>query len=260
MLEEYKQIYKESIVDSNLHDLDKNELIRQYVQTSEERYLSAAIYKFWYILINKISNNKNNKFIEPEDFYGMFIDSIMDTCNNALWNDPAHSLYGDEKAPEKSINTIFNSKIINYFHACNRQKRKSIYEKVSLTDYTPTNVTSIQIEHVLNVEKIDKIITELFNKKDYYSSYILDLVVNNDTFDFKDGVSTFNRKKLKKLLMNIDTSYCEYFAERYGLDLNKVLYSLKYISGMSYDYVDKKIDISMNALKMNKELYCMRKG
>lgn len=260
MLEEYEQIYKEGAIDSGLWDVDKNELIRLYVESGEEKYLSAAIYKFWYVLINKISNNRNNRFIEPEDFYGIFIDSIISTCHNALWKDPSHSLYEDKKAPEKSINTIFNSKVINYFHACNRQKRKSIYETVSLTDYTPVKTSSMQIEHILNAEKIDGIIVELFNKKDYYSSYILDLIVNNDTFDFKDGVPVFKRKRLKKLLMNIDNSYCEYFASRYDLDLNKVLYSLKYIKGMSYNYIDKKIDISMNALKTNKELYNMRRS
>ena len=255
MLEEYKKSYEEYLQDPQLKQKDKNDLIKLYVETNEEKYLAAAIYKFWYILNNKINNNRNNKFVEPEDFYGMYIDSIIVTCENRLWCNKEHSLYNDKKAPEKSINTIFNSKIINYFHACNRQKRKSSFEKVSLTEYNSQDMfSSFELEEALNKKELKKLIVELFEKKDYYSSYILDMILHYNLFDRKDNKLIFSKKRLKHYLMKIDNEYCYYFSNAYDVDLDKVLYSLKYVQNMSYDFAEKKINSSLKSLYHNDKL------
>ena len=254
MLTEYKQLYETSILDKKLKQKDKNELLMLYVDTGEEKYLSAAIYKFWYILSNKVSNNKNNKFIEPEDFYNMFIDSILETCDRKLWKNESHNLYQDKKAPEKSINTIFNSKIINYFHACNRQKRKLSFEKISLSNYTNQDYCTYNLNNNFNVLKLYNLIIDLFEKKDYYSSYIIDLIINNNLFDYKNGDLVLNKKRLKHYLMNLDESYFKYFSNYYNIDEEKVLFSSKYFKDVSYDGVDKKINNSLSILSHNDEL------
>lgn len=254
MLAEYRQLYETSILDSELKKEDKNELLMKYVETGEEKYLSAAIYKFWYILSNKVSNNKNNKFIEPEDFYNMFIDSILETCERNLWNNESHALYKDKKAPEKSINTIFNSKVINYFHACNRQKRKLSFEKIPLPTYNNDIYTYNISNDLLNVQKINSLIVDLFIKKDYYSSYILDLILNNNLFDKKGDELILNRKRLKHYLMNLDDSYFNYFSEYYNIDIDKVMFSYKYFKDISYENIDKKISNSLLVLSHNDEL------
>ena len=255
MLSEYKNIYEKNIFNKELKQKDKNELIRLYVETNDEKYLSAAIYKFWYILNNKIANNKTNKFIEPEDFYNMYIDSILETCKNRLWEKESHNLYNDKKAPEKSINTIFNSKIINYFHACNRQKRKLSFEKISLStnDYWNQNILNKSIEEP-NMTYIVLLVNELFNKKDYYSAYIVDFIINNNLFDYKNGELTLNKKKLKHYIMNIDENYLNYFSDYYKIDMEKVLFSYKYFKDISYTNADKKIDASLITLSHNKTL------
>lgn len=258
MLEEYRNIYNNYLTNNDLKQKDKNELIRLYVDTDKEEYLAAAICKFWYILNNKLNHNKNNKFVEPEDFYGMFIDSIMETCKNHLWNDEHHSLYKDKKAPEKSINTIFNSKVINYFHACNRQKRKSSFEKITLKEQEPQEKLfiseTINLDEGLSKEKIDNLIVDLFNKKDYYSAYILDMIINHNVFTIKNNQLIFNKKKLKHYFMSMSDDYCKYFSENYQINLDKVLYSIKYIEGLTYDNMEKKIDKSLNSLSHDAEL------
>lgn len=254
MLNDYKQLYRNSITNKELLDMDKNELLMKYVETGNENYLSAAIYKFWYILNTKLNNNQNNKFIEPEDIYEMFIDSIMETCKNALWNNEEHSLYQDKKAPEKSINTIFSSKIINHFHACNRQKRKSSFDKIPLNEYTPNAGYYHHIDDVLKEDELKSLIVDFFSKKDYYSAYILDIILNNNVFDTNGDSIDFNRKKLKHHLMNIDNSYCQYFANNYNVPMDKINFSLKYVSNMSYDFMDRKIKSSLGTLMRNEKL------
>lgn len=256
MLEQYKQLYRDNIKNKELENWDKNKLLIEYVATNDEQYLSAAIYKFWYILNSKISKNTNNKFIEKEDFYEMYIDSILDTCNNRLWEKKDHILYQDKKAPEKSINTIFNSKIINYFYSCNRQKRKSSFEKKSLQeDWDIALLLNNRNSYISQKHKdINKLIVDLFNKKDYYSSYILDIIVNNDPFDVVNDKLIFNKKKLKHYLMTLDTDYYKYFSTYYNINIDKVLYSIKYIENMQYEYIDKKINKSLKSLFNNDEL------
>ena len=258
MLEEYKNIYSNYTLDNDLKKKDRNELLRIYVDTGDESYLAAAIYKFWYILNNKLNNNKNNKFVEPEDFYGMFIDSILETCKNKLWLDKNHNLYNDKKAPEKSINTIFNSKVINYFHACNRQKRKPSFEKIALTEYVTCDSIlksdTSKLDENITKENINDLIITLFNKKDYYASYILDMIVNHNVFSLKYNKISFNKKKLKHYLMNMSDDYCHYFSNNYQIDYDRVKYSTRYIKGMSYDYIEKKIDKSLNSLCHNEIL------
>lgn len=256
MLAEYKQLYGEGIVDNNLKKVDKNELIRLYVSTNDEKYLSAAIYKFWYILNNKLASNKNNKFVEPEDFYNMYIDSILETCKNKLWENEEHNLYGDSKAPEKSINIIFNSKIINHFHACNRQKRRLSFEKVPLSIYECNDQSSYihDINYGPGKAGIFNLVVDLFEKKDYYSSYIIDLIVNNNLFDYKGGELFLNRKKLKHHLMNLDEDYLNYFSNYYNIDKEKVRFSYKYFKDVSYERVEKKIENSLISLSHNEGL------
>lgn len=253
MLSEYKQIYEKNIVDDTLKTLDKNELIRQYVDTGNEKFLSAAIYKFWYILNNKLSSNRNNKFVEPEDFYNLYIDSILETCKNKLWKDENHTLYNDDKAPEKSINTIFNSKIINYFHACNRQKRKLSFDKFPISEYYEMEKSSYYQDVIkyMNRDNIFDLVVDLFNKKEYYCSYIVDLIVNNNIFDDKSNELKLNKKKLKHCLMNLNSDYFKYFSEHYNIDLDKVMSSSKYFSGVSYEQVEKKIETNLKNLSHN---------
>lgn len=256
MLSEYKQLYEKSIFDKKIKQTDKNELIRLYVDTENEKFLTAAIYKFWYILNNKIYNNRSNKFLEPEDLYNMYIDAILETCKNKLWKDENHILYNDEKAPEKSINTIFNSEIINYFHACNRQKRKLSFEKISLSEYYEGEKGSYSqdILKYMNRDHIYELVVDFFNKKEYYCSYIIDLIVNGNIFDSKNNELKLNRKKLKHYLMNLDEDYFHYFSEHYNIDLDKVMSSSKYFSNVSYEQIEKKIDSNIKMLSHNEKI------
>ncbi len=250
ILSEYRALYEQSILDQELKQKDRNELIRLYVKTGEEKYLSAAVYKFWYVLNNKVFNNKNNKFISPEDFYSLYIDSILDTCTNKVWEDENHSLYKDEKAPEKSINTIFNSKVINYFHACNRQKRVAMFERVTF-DVGESIMRASPVESAVPGEDIKQVVVDFFYRKDYYSAYILDMILNENVFEFKDEKLSFSQKKLKHCLMTLDDSYYDYFSEHYNIEKEKVDFSRKYIDNISYNQADREIARSIGMLYAN---------
>jgi len=252
-LNEYKELYRNNMI--NNPSLNKNDYIFKYVETNDERYLSGAIYKFWYILSGKSFIHKNNMFITQEELYEIFIDSILETCEKKLWLDAVSSLFNDKKAPEKSINTIFRSKILNKYYENNRQKRKINYNTIEYkANSLEKSYNSLKLN---NNEILNKIIVDFFDKKDYYASYILDLIINDEVFDSEKF--NFDRKKLKHLLMTLSDDYYDYFSNYYNIDKNKVDFSKKYMT-QSYSDMDKKINKTLNSLLKNEIVKQIVKG
>ena len=249
MLTEYKQFYEKNIINKELKNIDKNELIRLYTKTQKEEYLSAAIYKFWFLLDNKCFLLKNNPYIFDEDLYNIYIDAILETCEKKLWENEKSSLYNDNKAPEKAINTLFKCRILNKYAANNRYKRKANYTNYiyELTDADALlEITDNDFD--FESKSID-LVVDFFTKKDYYTAYILDLILHDNVFIEEQ----FNLKKLKHLLMTLDNSYFIYFSDYYGIDLQDIEYSKKYLT-KSYSEMDKKINKVFLFLSRNEEL------
>lgn len=258
MLDEIKQSYYEHAnILSDWKKLNVNQLCYKYVELEKindpylENYLSAIIYKFWNIAV-KAYYAQGIKLAAPEEFYNWLIDSIQYVLKHHVWTDEKHRLFNDPKAPEKAVNVVFNSTKINYFVAQTRQKRKvdatsmsldSISEEVSDSYFLPTLDNYNLIETDLN-----RIISDLYKKYNYFSSICLDLLVNEDLVDNSDDVN-IKYKKLRFRLKQLDANYAKLFSVLYGAKYEDVLKSVNYITSLDPSEIETRINKLIKELR-----------
>ena len=261
MLDEIKQAYYEN---ANLlkdwKKLSGNELCFRYVELKNKgdplsnSYLSAIIYKFWGVAV-RFYYSQTVRIASPEECYNWLIDSIQYVLDHHVWTDENHVLYKDEKAPEKAINVVFNSTKINYFVSLTRQKRKIDSTSISLEDISEEASESYFLpvfdNYYLFENELTDLIMSLYNNYKYFDSVCLDLILNEDLVE-KSIDKEDRYRKLKWRLRHLDNDYAVFFAKSYKLDYNDVKKSIDYISSLTTDELDLKIDRCMFELKHNK--------
>lgn len=264
MLDEIKQSYYE-----NANALDGwkkktgNELCFLYKKYKDENNslldncLSAIIYKFWSVA-TKGYYSQGLKLASQEDCYNWLIDSIQYVLEHHVWDDENHKLYKDKKAPEKAINVVFNSTKINYFVAQTRQKRKIDATSLSLDgiseDVSDAYFLPVYDKYNLSSNELEKYISDLYHKYEYFNSICLDLILNEDVIDDSFTVdSTVKTKynKLKTKLKNLDDRYSELFSCLYNIDVNDVRKSVDYIKTLDSSTLDIKINRFLLQLRQN---------
>ena len=232
MLDEYKNLYTLSAEPiKNWRTIDKNELCRLCIKYENDAdkfnsYLSALILRYWN-LIGKFYNMSQN-LAEPIDCYDWLIHSIMYALKHRQWENPESAVYNDPKGPDKVINRCMKSSRLIFYQFKNRKKRKKEFQIVSIDELKDSiNSGSIDIEDEsfnIDTQDIDMrfFINQTFGKKEYFLSFILDCICNEDIFDNENGFISMNPKKLAKRFKSIDDRYLNVFSKRYDLDHDDV--------------------------------------
>lgn len=258
MLENLKQLYvQQADLIDDWKKYSKNELCNLYIDNENsflsDAYLSAIFCKYW----NKIATlyNSSKPAATAEDCYEWLVESILYALKNRKWKDPNNKLYTDPNGPDKVINRVIACRRATFFQQLLADKRRvsitsSSMEKMqeNTNDYLTPHEDNVK-EHALNMDLID-LVQDVFNKKEYFSAFFLDAILNGDCFTFDDNYNlTFDEKRCIKYIKNTSPEYCEIFAEQYDLDKDAVLYALKYVQNLdSVDY-HKKIKYNTNVLK-----------
>jgi len=261
ILEENKEIYN-SLAESvpGLMDKEKNQLCFEYVDIVDNdlkgKYLAAIITKFWYV-IPYLYGYQHKKIATIEDCYNFFIDAVMYVLEKHSWTDENSNLFNDPKAAEKAILVRARSYLINYFVAQTRQKR-SLNTDTSSYETFYENIEEDESSNDVSIDSINSIkdlFTEYINSKEYLEAFMIDVITNIDFFSNDDsGNLRFDKSKLKNFLKSIDASYIAIMSESYDVDFDKLMNASRYITGMTSDKLQEKIDKVLFMWSKNKTL------
>lgn len=239
--------------------LSGNELCFLYVKYKEtndinlDSCLSGIICKFWNVA-TKAYHAQGIKLASPEECYNWLIDSIQYVLDHHVWTNPEHQMYNDPKAPEKAINVVFNSTKINYFVALTRQKRKIDATSISLDSISEEASDSYFLpvfdNYNLFEDELFDVVKNYYSTYEYFNAICLDLIINEDLVDKSDDF-VLKYKRLKWRLKQINDDYAKLFSAIYGFDYSDVKRSVKYISSLSNEDLDTKINRFVNELKHN---------
>ena len=242
MLDEYKKIYEESANNiDNWRNISTIDLADNYIKTGEDKYLSAIICKYWY-LIPMYYKKQEYKFASEEDCYSWLVDTIMYVIKNHVWTDPDSSLYNDLSGPDKAIIVCFTRERLRFYGSTKKDKRIANNKSVRLSQLDLPEQTEEQFfdslikrEHKELSDDLEnytkqKIII-LFKNKEYFDAFTLYGILTYNLYDVDENNNIFfNEKKLKKYLHNIKFGIYKIFSQDYNLNIDIVKKSLKYIS------------------------------
>ena len=256
MLEGNKELYQQCADDMipNWKSMTKNQLVRLYIQTDDERMkdgiMSAIMLKYWTKILNYYWKCK--LVISPEDSHFWMVQSILYAIEHRAWENPNSTIYNDPNGPDKVINRCMESKRLTFYQQLNRYKRKINGGIASLDtiadDYKDSYIPSILLDNSI---EIIEMVVRLAESNDVLSAVILDLVLNEFVYD-EDG--TLNKKKLSLSVRKIDDDYIKEFIDRYSIDEEIVYKGYKAIKELSTYIINRRIDYAM--LKLKEALYC----
>lgn len=231
MLDEYKESYK--LAASRIkgwESIDKSELCKLCLANESDpdlynSYLAAVICRYW-PLISKFYNQSMN-LAEPSDCYDWLIHSIMYAFKHRQWENCKSAVFNDPKGPDKVINRCMKSSRLIHYQFYNRKKRRKDYQLISIDELKENLNSDFDIEDdKFNIDESDLDMTyyiyNIFKKKEYFLSFILDCICNEDVFEKSDNHTTFNLKYLVKRFKDIDTVYIKTFSERYDINEDEV--------------------------------------
>lgn len=233
MLDEYKDLYLVSARRiPNWETMDKNDLCRDCIAnegntTLYNDYLSAVICRYWSLIPKYYNQSKN--LAEPVDCYDWLIHAILYAFKHRQWENPDSPIYNDPKGPDKVINRCMKSSRLIYYQFYNRKKRKKEFNITSIDELQDNlNSDDINIEDEsaeIDISELDLnfYINQIFREKEYFLSFILDIICTDDVFEKHNNLTKFNLKRLVKYFKSIDENHLKIFADKYDLDYNEVL-------------------------------------
>lgn len=234
-----------------------NDIADMYNNTSDAQernlYVSILICRAWNILQNMFY--KDNAGLSEEECYDIFLETISLVLEKSVWHDENSSIYQDEDAFLKAMNTAARCARINYVIAQHRQKRMANCNALSLDglnencsdgyftpyDEDPLNSDSYIVEEIQNY----------FKRKDYLTSFVLDAIINLNVYSNDNDL---DMRKLRKHLRSMGNNFMKKFASRYNLNFDEVKYSKSYFSHLSQANMDKQIYSSLYKLRNNKAI------
>lgn len=226
-------------------------------------YLAAIIYK----VLNRATTYYSKqyfKLLSEEDCYDVIIQSILYVLDKKVWENPSSSLYGNKQAPEIAINMKIKSSFMNECCAKNRQKRKVNIESLSLDSLEEESPDGYFLPYydkdVITNLYIKNLVKKYFGNKDYLNAFILDGIVNNNSFTKVEGNQKFCVGKLHSSIDKIDKAYCKSFSENYEISCNDVEDSLQYIKNISVSSFNKTLRRLFKVLRKDEDLYLLLKN
>lgn len=230
VLDDYYKIYRERAKQVKGWDkIDKNKLINDCVDcddsTLKDCYVAAIVCRYWPALCS--SYQQSFMAASEEDVYDWFISSILYVLRNRAWRNPASSLYGDEKGPDKCINIKIKCSRLTFFQQNNRYNRKINHGVESidkLTEELGDACAPSTVDQISDNSAFYAWIRKEYLAMNYLNALALDLIISSDVFnDYKtDPMQSFNIQKLIKQIKSIDDVYFKYFSEEYEFPLGEV--------------------------------------
>lgn len=248
MLEENKEIYENmaDVMVPNWREMDKNDLVRKACEVKDyerDGYVSAIMLKYW----SKLNNYyyKCKLVTTPEDVHSWLVTAVMYAIERQPWKNPKMSVYNDKNGPDKVINRIIESKRLTFYQQLNRYKRKINSAILSLDTLTDEfkDIFMPNYNDEYNFESIE-LVLRYFNQQEYMIAFIIDAIIYGDILRNEQYI-----KNLSIHLRKLDNKFCEEFAERYNLPLEKVIEGSKYIVNLSTNKMKRKIEYNMIRLK-----------
>lgn len=265
MLEAYKKAHEDLAdlyIKENWRTMDKNVLVNKYVEVENnpklaDAYMSAIICRYWNA-INKYYNS-SYKVVDAQTCYEWLIQAILWAVQHKKWLEPGNKLQKDPAGPDKVINRCIASVRLGFFQSSNTDKRRQNFGLDSLDGIAEDEskaglMPSFESEDLdEGTMSINQLISSAFDKKDYTTAFVVDNIVNYDVFEsFKDdgGVlhSTFNKKKLLRLLRAMNYHYSETFAYLYNKPLDNVTEAVQECTALSRTRLKTAVERSMRNL------------
>ena len=101
------------------------------------------------------------------------------------------------------------------------------------------------------------VVRQYFLKEEYLQAFVLDSIVNNNSFTKTTEKQKFSFGKLKSSILNISDDYCKIFSNEYNLDPKDVKVSLMKVKNMNSSTIDISIRRFFKILKRDKDFSLM---
>ena len=266
-LNEYKRYYEKEA--SNIPDwrnINKNKLVNSFIKNENNKelansYLAAIICKYWGN-IDKLYNNSKSSSVTREDCYEWVIDAIMYALTKRKWLDPSNKLYNDPNGPDKVINRCIVSERKIFYQSSNYDCRKVNYATFSTDQIIEENennslLLSNKNDYADIDESVDDLIVSSFNKGKYFLAFMIDGIVNYDSFiSFKNksGVirDEFSSIKLLKHLSSLDANYAKSFSARFNTNYADTVKAVADCSAIPKDRIRRYIKSNLQVLRTSK--------
>lgn len=276
LLEEYKEAFRKCAdLVEGWQDLSKNDLCRKYVEnagnpTVQNAYFSAIMYRYWN-LIGKYYYMSSN-VASVEDCYEWLEDSVYGCLKATSWDRADSSIYNDPNGPDKVINRCMKCARLTYYQFINRKKRKDNFGMLSLEEMTELFGTTVSepesseyADDDVSKWAIESYIKKLFDKKDYFVAFMLDIILMEEVFDVATSTSSgmsinFNLKKLTKMMSNITEEYTQQFASRYNIELETVQLAISYFKDLKPPTIKAKIQTTLERLQHDSFFKMLKNG
>lgn len=247
MLEEAKSIYEqEASYIPNWREMNRNDLCRKYVEYENDRqlsssYFSAIVLTYWGKL------NKREIPRQETGLYDLLIDSIMQALKQRAWEREDSSIYNDPNGPDKAINRIFKTHLINERIKAKAQKyyadtsSLSLNALLELTDgYLDMGEEDESNEMCLSID-IKDFVKINFKYKDYFMSFVIHIVAYENCIEEVDGRKQVSIKKICGCVRHMDDAFCDRFAKEYEIDVDKVKKATEYFTNLQTDVLTEKV-------------------
>jgi len=274
-LGDYQSIDIDTLATKYCEALDNNDM------PNKNRYLSALILRFWYV-IDKLYKRDYQLKLEYEDFFGWLVEAINYAAKYRGWLKP--NAKGKTPNAQSCINQCIATIRSQHYYAMNLDKSKVNQSTISLdrvlssddsntttvgdlledSDYEnarnweqSAEVVKSYIQTIINDGRpIDAIILDLvaFNEVEKQTKKITKEIDENGNKLIKREVeSEFWAHKLVKMLGNLPEGYSKYFADTYNIGsetLNAALEKVKASNNQKlYRYMRKCFDSCRGNLK-----------
>lgn len=249
MLEGVKDIYTQC-AECYLPDwksIDKNDLVRTAADLPKgplkDGYVSAIMLKYW----NKISQfyYRCKLVTTPEDIHEWLEIAVLYAMNRKPWEKEGSSIYNDVNGPDKVINRVMESHRLTFYQQLNRFNRKINSETLSLDtlkdDYSDIFIPKYTDD---NIFEITEMVIKFFNTQEYMIAFIIDAVIYDDILKNK----TYE-KNLSLYLRKLDDTFCNEFANRYSLPVEKVKEGTEYVVNLTPVMLKKRLEYNIIRLK-----------
>lgn len=195
---------------------------------------------------------KSKSSTTPEEAYDWLVRAALYTLEKRMWENPNASIYQDPNGPDKVMNIMIKSSRLSHYERTNTQKRKDGVLALSLDALEEEGDFTLPLyedDSILKIEDpVRSIILNSFNRKDYFTSFMVYNIAFQDVFKKSPHGYVFNQKRLNSLMRRTGDAECLMFSEQFNLPLEDVKTASKTFTGLSNATVYRAIKRNLSIL------------